>query len=79
MSASANAIPSNLRAVALALGGDVVGSQVLAPGPGHGPRDRSLSVKLSPSSPDGFIAHSFAGDDSRESLPAAHRSPYAAI
>jgi putative DNA primase/helicase len=56
---------SALRAWAHALGGDVVGSQVLCPGPGHHPRDRSLSVALSTTSPDGFLAHSHCGDDWR--------------
>jgi hypothetical protein len=51
--------------VAHALGGEVSGQQVLAPGPRHGPRDRSLSVSLSASSPDGFVTFSFAGDDFR--------------
>jgi putative DNA primase/helicase len=55
----------NLRAIALALGGTVAGGQVLAPGPGHSPRDRSLSVKPSPEAPDGFMVHSHAGDDWR--------------
>jgi putative DNA primase/helicase len=54
---------SDLRNLARALGGEVSGAQVLAPGPGHSPRDRSLSVKLSASSPDGFIVHSFARRD----------------
>ena len=36
---------------------------MLAPGPGHSGKDRSLSIKLSPKSPDGFVVHSFAGDD----------------
>src|SRR6202011_2803471 len=49
--------------VARALGGEVCGREVLAPGPGHSAKDRSLSVKLSPHAPDGFLAHSFAGDD----------------
>jgi putative DNA primase/helicase len=53
---------NDLRAIARALRGEVSGSQVLAPGPGHGPRDRSLSVKLSSTAPDGFLCHSFAGD-----------------
>jgi hypothetical protein len=53
----------DLRQVAAALGGDVSKDQVLAPGPGHSPADRSLSVKLSTDAPDGFIVHSFAGDD----------------
>ena len=56
----------DLRALARALGGDVVGNQALCPGPGHSRRDRSLSVKLSATSPDGFIAHSHSGDDWRE-------------
>ncbi len=53
----------NLRAVARLLGGDVAAGQILAPGPGHSPKDRSLSVSPSPTAPDGFVIHSFAGDD----------------
>jgi hypothetical protein len=53
----------NLRSLARALGGEVQGNEVLAPGPGHSVKDRSLSVKLEDSAPDGFIVHSFAGDD----------------
>ncbi len=55
--------PSDLRALARALGGDVVGRQVLAPGPGHSPKDRSLSIALSATAPEGFLAFSHAGDD----------------
>jgi hypothetical protein len=36
---------------------------VLAPGPGHSRKDRSLSVKIDSHAPDGFLVHSFAGDD----------------
>jgi hypothetical protein len=55
------------RAVAGALGGDVIGQdRVLAPGPGHSRKDRSLSVKLSVDAPGGFIAYSHADDDWRE-------------
>ena len=36
---------------------------MLAPGPGHRAIDRSLSIKLDASAPDGFVVHSFAGDD----------------
>ena len=54
---------TNLQTLAKALGGEVNGSQVLAPGPGHSTIDRSLSVKLDSSAPDGFLTHSFAGDD----------------
>jgi putative DNA primase/helicase len=53
----------DIHAIARALGGEVSGGQVLCPGPGHGPRDRSLTVKLSASSPDGFIVFSHSGDD----------------
>jgi hypothetical protein len=51
----------NINALAAALGGDVVGRQVKAPGPGHSPQDRSLSVQFN--SADQFVVHSFAGDD----------------
>ena len=53
----------NLQSLARALGGEVSGSQVLAPGPSHSTSDRSLSIKLDPSAPDGFVVYSFAGDD----------------
>ena len=52
----------DLRELASLLGGEVSGSQVLAPGPGHSRRDRSLSVRPSPSAPDGFLVFSHAGD-----------------
>ena len=52
-----------LRNLALALRGEVVGNQVLCAGPGHSPRDRSLSIKLARDDPAGFKVHSFAGDD----------------
>lgn len=55
--------PSDLSAVARALGGDVVGHQVLAPGPRHSAKDRSLSITPSAIAPQGFIVHSHAGDD----------------
>jgi len=60
------AFPSDLRAIARALGGEVVGRQVVAPGPGHSPRDRSLSVTISAAAPEGFLAFSHAGDDFAE-------------
>jgi hypothetical protein len=55
----------NLKQLALALGGEVVGGQVVCPGPGHSPGDRSLAVRLSAESPFGFIAFSHAADDWR--------------
>jgi hypothetical protein len=52
----------SLHEVAQLLGGDVSGGSVLAPGLGHSPKDRSMSVKFSPTHPDGFLVNSFAGD-----------------
>ena len=57
---------ADLRSLARLLGGDVIGRQVLAPGPGHSPRDRSLSVTISATAPEGFLAFSHAGDDFAE-------------
>ncbi len=54
---------TSLREIARVLGGDVVGAQVVAPGPGHSARDRSMGVRLAPTAPDGFTVVSFAGDD----------------
>jgi hypothetical protein len=49
-----------------ALGGEISrgknGPQVLCPGPGHSHADRSLAVSPA-NNADGFIVHSFAGDD----------------
>jgi|SRR5579884_610008 hypothetical protein len=56
----------DLRAIARALDGDVCGRQVLAPGPGHSKKDRSLSIRLNPSAPGGFVVFSHAGDDWRD-------------
>jgi putative DNA primase/helicase len=56
----------DLRTLARALRGGVAAGQVLAPGPGHSPKDRSLSVRLSATAPDGFLAFSHSGDDWRE-------------
>jgi putative DNA primase/helicase len=53
----------DLCAIARALGGEVSGRRVLAPGPQHSPKDRSLCVSLAPALPGGFLVHSFAGDD----------------
>jgi hypothetical protein len=56
----------DLRTIARALGGEVVNGQVLAPGPNHTPKDRSMSVRLSANSPDGFLVFSHCGDDFRD-------------
>jgi 5S rRNA maturation endonuclease (ribonuclease M5) len=45
------------------LHGVVSAHEVLCPGPGHSSDDRSLSVKPDPTAPDGFLYHSFSGDD----------------
>ena len=50
------------REVARALGGSALGRNVVAPGPGHSRADRSLSIKIDPTAPDGFVVNSFAGD-----------------
>jgi len=52
--------------IACALGGDARGNRVSAPGPGHSPRDRSLSILVDPQAPEGFVVSSFAGDDPLE-------------
>ena len=55
-----------LSEIARLLRGDVIGNRVLVPGPPpHSSKDRSLSIWLSPSVADGFLVHSFAGDDFR--------------
>lgn len=53
----------DLRIIARALGGEISGRQILAPGPGHSRLDRSLSIRIESSAPDGFLCYSFAGDD----------------
>ena len=53
----------DLRTLQRTLGGEVNGARLLCPGPGHSTADRSLSVKLDSSAPDGFVVHSFADDD----------------
>jgi hypothetical protein len=50
----------SLEEIARALGGEISAGQVLAPGPGHSPQDRSLAIKMSDT---GYVVHSFAGDD----------------
>lgn len=56
----------SLRELKDSLGGDICGRGVSAPGPGHSPRDRSLMVTPDANAPDGFLVHSFAGDDFRD-------------
>jgi putative DNA primase/helicase len=58
----------SLKNIASALGGEVSGSQVRAPGPGHSRKDRSLAIALSATEPRGFVVYSHAGDDWLECL-----------
>lgn len=53
----------SLQAYARALGGEVSAGRILAPGPNHSRKDRSLSVAFDTRYPDGFLVHSHAGDD----------------
>jgi putative DNA primase/helicase len=54
----------DLTEIASMLGGEVLtNGQILCPGPGHSGEDRSLSVKLDPAAPGGFLIHSFCSDD----------------
>jgi putative DNA primase/helicase len=55
----------NLQHIAHALGGEVSGRQVLAPGPGHSSHDRSLAVRPARDAPDGLLIYSHSGDDWR--------------
>ena len=55
-----------LQEIARALGGEVQGHQVRAPGPGHSPKDRSLAVMPSSTAPDDFVVFRHAGDDPLE-------------
>jgi putative DNA primase/helicase len=58
---------TDLRALARRLGGEVSGpNTILCPGPGHSPKDRSLSVRLERDAPDGFVTFSHSGDDWRQ-------------
>lgn len=54
---------ASLQCAAHALGGELSRGQILCPGPGHSPRDRSLAVRFDNQAPGGFIVTSFAGDD----------------
>ncbi|WP_446686871.1 DUF7146 domain-containing protein [Pseudochelatococcus lubricantis] len=52
--------------IARALGGEARGNNAVVPGPGHSRKDRSLSVTISASDPDGFVVKSHCNDDWRE-------------
>ena len=71
-----------LAKIAEVLGGDAGRFDVLAPGPGHSSADRSLAVRPDENAPDGYLVHSFAGDDAvacktvccRETRPEVERA-----
>jgi hypothetical protein len=54
----------NSQELAEILGGEVDrNGRILCPGPDHSGADRSLTVTIDPMAPDGFVVHSYAGDD----------------
>jgi hypothetical protein len=53
----------DIRSVARAMNGIVSHGAALVPGPGHSAHDRSLSIKIDLNAPEGFVVHSFAGDN----------------
>lgn len=56
--------PLTAHDLAKVLGGAVTGrNSVNAPGPGHRGKDRSMSIKIEPGAPEGFIVYPHAGDD----------------
>lgn len=63
---------ATLQSWARALGGEVSGSGVNCPGPGHGAKDRSLSVTFDHKAPGGFVVYSHSGDDWRECRDLVH-------
>jgi hypothetical protein len=52
----------SLAAAAQMLGGEETNGQTLCPGPGHSPKDRSLSVKFVAKASEGFVVYSHAND-----------------
>ena len=51
----------DLRSIAVALGGQVSGREVLAPTPGHASRDKGTAVRIAPGAPDGILVTCFNG------------------
>ena len=62
MAANNQSLPG-LQALAGIFGGEVSDGQVRAPGPGHSAKDRSMSIRLDPSAPDGFLVNTFSPAD----------------
>lgn len=54
----------DIQTVRQILGGEIHhGNTLLCAGVGHSAHDRSLSIWFDPQAPEGFVVHSFAGDD----------------
>jgi hypothetical protein len=49
--------------VAVMGGRKISATECAVPGPEHSKRDKSLTITIDPSAPDGFVVHSFAGED----------------
>jgi predicted P-loop ATPase len=61
---NAQPFPFSVDQMVAKLGGQVTGRDTCnVPGPGHSAKDRSLSIKIDPTAPDGFVVFSHAGDD----------------
>jgi putative DNA primase/helicase len=64
---NAHPFPLSVQQIVAACGGQVTGPDTCnVPGPGHSAKDRSLSIKIEPTAPDGFVVYSHAGDDGIE-------------
>jgi AAA domain len=49
--------------IAKRMNGEIRGNQVACPGPGHSPKDRSLTIKIESTAPAGLMVYSHAQDD----------------
>ena len=63
ISSKTSVSPINPQTLAAALGGKAVGNSISAPAPGHSKRDRSLSIRVDPNAPEGFVVTAWAGED----------------
>ena len=64
---NAHPFPFSVHQIVAALGGQVTGPDTCnVPGPGHSAKDKSLSIKIDPTAPDGFLVYGHAGDDAIE-------------
>jgi hypothetical protein len=61
---NAHPFPFSVHQIVAKLGGQVTGRDTCnVPGPGHSAKDKSLSIKIDPTAPDGFLVFSHAGND----------------